>query len=67
MKITCAGCGIDSVTAGYTDDDPAHEDGSYHDGKFVCDKCYCVLIEKGMDVGSPEQLQFRASLVAQKR
>lgn len=44
----------------YDLDNPVEEDGTYENGKFVCDSCYCLLIDKGCDVGKPSELQQRA-------
>jgi len=54
----CVGCG---KTAGeleeYDDNNPVEEDGTYQDGKFVCTNCYVKLIDLGLDIGSPSQIQ----------
>jgi len=58
----CAGCTAHHTTCGYDDEnDRVEDDGSYADGKFVCDACYMHLVPRGLDVGTPEQLQERAS------
>lgn len=60
----CVGCGKKaSELTIYNDDNPVTEDGSYSNGKFVCDGCYCLLIDRGLDVGSPEQLQERVKAI----
>lgn len=56
---TCAGCGMTHEACGYDDEDDVLDDGSYANGKFVCDQCYIQLIQRGLDIGSAEQLQER--------
>lgn len=60
---TCTGCEISSDKAGvYGDDNPVEEDGTYANGKFVCDVCYSKLISVGLDLGAPETVQNRARI-----
>jgi hypothetical protein len=62
MNAICAGCGRASDGSGvYGKDNPVEDDGTYADGKYVCDGCYVELTLMGRDVGTPEQLQFWAS------
>jgi len=61
----CAGCGRDSNEFPcYTDPDgdSVTNDGTYANGKFVCDNCYCrlTIIDRSLSVGSPEVLQANA-------
>ena len=65
-EIFCAGCGITAEQAGYSEDDPVEEDGTFANNAFVCDSCYCKLIVIGQDVGSPEKLQREARLLNNK-
>jgi len=53
----CVGC---DQTSHDTGDDPVIEDGTYADGKFVCTACYTYLIDLGLDVGTPHELQAHA-------
>lgn len=61
MKAICVGCnqGSDAMPE-YTKDDPVTEDGTYADGKFVCTACYCFLVDMGLDIGTPQELQDSA-------
>ena len=61
---TCAGCDKkDTDFSCFGKDNPVTEDGSYANGKFVCDSCYVALIELGQDVGSATELQRRAEKI----
>ena len=62
-NITCAGCGKDSYECGWSEEEPATEDGTYANGKFVCDNCYIKLIPLGLDLGNPEEIQRRIQKV----
>ena len=54
----CSGCNTDSKDLSiYNAHKPVHEDGSYANGQFVCDECYCELIPAGLSVGNAVQLQ----------
>ena len=66
---TCAGCNKSHTEFPCYDDDmnPVTSDGSYANGKFVCDDCYIGLIRQRLDVGTPHQLQERASLLFSKK
>lgn len=44
----------------YTKDDPVETDGTYADGKFVCTACYCYLVDLGLDIGTPQDMQENA-------
>jgi hypothetical protein len=60
---TCAGCDIDSNKFPiYTKENPVTEDGTYFNGKFVCDSCYLKLerINHNLSVGRPDVLQNNA-------
>jgi len=63
----CVGCG---KTAGeleeYSDDNPVQEDGTYENNKFVCTNCYVKLIPRGMDTGTPFQVQNHMIAIARK-
>ena len=58
----CVGCNKDSrdMPVEYTDTDPIENDGTYADGKFVCTACYMYLIDVGLDVGTPQEVQANA-------
>jgi len=61
----CAGCGRDSKEFPcYDGDEPVTEDGTYKDGKFVCDYCYLKLctIDRALSVGKPNVLQANAKI-----
>lgn len=65
VMITCAGCGRDSKEFSCYDDpdgEPVTADGSYANGKFVCDDCYVrlTMIDRALSVGRPEVLQANA-------
>jgi 5-deoxy-D-glucuronate isomerase len=59
---TCAGCGKDHTAFPVYNSDmnTVEEDGSYANNRFVCDDCYVVLINMGLDKGTPQELQQRA-------
>lgn len=61
MNAICVGCGQGSdVMPEYTKDDPVETDGTYADGKFVCTACYCYLVDLGLDIGTPQDMQENA-------
>lgn len=64
--ILCTGCGIDAHKAGYDYEDDVRDDGSYANGKFVCDTCYNKLIEVGLDIGTAVKIQERAQRLCKK-
>ena len=60
----CAGCKRKSSEfSEYYKDNPVEDDGTYANNHFVCNNCYIILIKRGMDIGTPIQLQNRASLL----
>jgi hypothetical protein len=62
MNAKCTGCGIDSdKTDDYNKDNPVEQNGTYKDGKFVCDDCYIRLTRIGLDKGPAEHVQLRAA------
>lgn len=65
MVAICTGCAKKSTEVEeYSDENPVESDGTYNDGKFVCTSCYVFLVDMGMDIGTPEQLQkFARDLV----
>ncbi len=64
--VFCTGCGKSAFETGMYDPvgNPVEEDGTYADKKFVCDKCYVVLIKVGLDIGNAHTLQRRAREVS---
>jgi hypothetical protein len=64
--VICTGCGR---SAAHPDiaieyevaDDTVFGDGTYANGKFVCNACYSHLVPLGLDVGKPEVIQARAA------
>lgn len=63
----CTGCGITSEKAGvYDEANRVEDDGSFADGKFVCDNCYCELIMIGKDIATPQALQENAKKYCRK-
>lgn len=57
----CVGCNRDSSKMlEYSKEMPVEDDGTYADGKFVCTACYLYLIDLGLDVGSPREMQANA-------
>ena len=63
MNAKCTGCGIDSDKTEAYKDEPIDNDGTYHDGKFVCDKCYDRLVAIGLGLGKAEHVQARAAAI----
>ena len=57
--INCAGCNKSYKEVGYPTEADVMEDGTYANGSFVCDSCYIILIQSGLDVGKPEVIQNR--------
>lgn len=61
MSAVCVGCGQSSGDMpDYTDADPVESDGTYADGKFICTACYMFLIDLGLDIGTPQEMQDNA-------
>lgn len=66
---TCSGCCADSKDLlDYNDDNPVEDDGTFSDGKFVCNECYCRLIDlrEGNfkpDIGNARQIQQNARIL----
>ena len=57
----CTGCNRSAADLPeYTEDSPVTDDGTFQDGRFVCDLCYMVLVDAGLDIGSPIIVQERA-------
>lgn len=44
----------------YDEENPVEADGTYCNGKFVCTQCYVMLVDVGLDVGTPEEIQAHA-------
>lgn len=59
----CAGCSKDHTACGYDEHDRVEDDGSYADGKFVCDECYIKLVGANADIGTPEVIQENARIL----
>lgn len=57
MNALCVGCGRYSEGLMDYADDPVEMDGTYSNGKFVCNSCFAFLVDLGFDVGPPESLQ----------
>lgn len=64
--IKCVGCDRTATEAGYDSDDPVEEDGTYFNGEFICDSCYCKLIARGEDVGVAPMLHFRMRTIRKR-
>lgn len=61
MSAICVACSQSSnEMPEYSADDPVESDGTYADGGFVCGSCYGYLIDLGLDVGTPQELQAHA-------
>lgn len=66
--VICTGCGRTAFETGMYDpkNNPVEEDGTYADKKFVCDRCYFILIRIGLDIGNAYTLQARAERLIKK-